>query len=156
MDRSLDDDQRAGTHVDEAQQRIGGLAGAAVAARRADRNGDRFVVEQETRDVDVVHGRIGQSHIASEMWGRGRIAVPALKDEGAPIAPDSIVSFIALYCGSKRRMNPTCTSRRPKATSASIIAEQSGAVVASGFSQNTGFAGLDRRQHVVLGVEWPC
>jgi len=39
-------------------------------------------------------------------------------------------------------MNPTCTRRRPKATSASMIAEQSGAVVASGFSQNTGLPAL--------------
>ena len=61
---------------------------------------------------------------------------------GAPIAPDLIVSFIARYWGSNRRMNPTCTSRRPKAASVSRIAEQSASVVASGFSQKTGFPAL--------------
>ena len=57
---------------------------------------------------------------------------------GDPIAPFWIVSFIARYCVSKRRMNPICTSRLPKAASASRIAEQSASVVAMGFSQKTG------------------
>ena len=34
-------------------------------------------------------------------------------------------------------MNPTCTSRRPAASSASTIRSQAPRVVASGFSQNT-------------------
>jgi hypothetical protein len=58
---------------------------------------------------------------------------------GAPIDPPSTAAFTAWYAASYRRMKPTITSRRPLATSASTIRRQASCVVASGFSQNTGF-----------------
>ena len=44
---------------------------------------------------------------------------------------------MSLYAGSKRRMKPTVTSFLPALRSASMIAMQSSAVVARGFSHRT-------------------
>ena len=47
-------------------------------------------------------------------------------------------------------MKPTMTSRRPAATSASMIRSQASRVVASGFSQKTCLPAAMRGQHVLL------
>ena len=57
---------------------------------------------------------------------------------GAPTAPAPSARFISTYPGSNRRMNPTCTSRRPAATSAATTSRHSPESGESGFSQSTG------------------
>jgi hypothetical protein len=44
-----------------------------------------------------------------------------------PIAPEASAAFIRRYPASNRRMNPTCTGRRPDATSAACTVSASNA-----------------------------